>query len=236
MQASDIPDRFPIPFAALAVPPFIRDIPEISTGVPGEASLNEGFPEETFDPIASGGVPPAGADFNGLFNQITAWSRWQAAGGGIVPWNSTYSTAIGGYFNGAVVMSATTVGLAWFSTVDNNVTNPDTGGAGWIPVPLVPQMSIVGVSSGSFTMNVKTGYYGLNGGGPRTATLPSTNLFVGCSQVVEDLAGNFASPQSVTISAPGGQTIAGLASVVLNVNRQSAAFRYYGSNLWSLDT
>jgi hypothetical protein len=33
-----------------------------------------------------------------------------------------------------MVQSASTAGLFWFSTTDNNVTNPDSAGAGWLPV------------------------------------------------------------------------------------------------------
>jgi hypothetical protein len=233
MQASDLPTRFPVPFASSVIAPYIRAIPQVSSGVPGEASLEEGFPPENFDPVASGGIPPSGADFNGLLNQLSAWCRWFAAGG-IVPWNSAYATAIGGYPSGAYVSSATTAGLAWLSIADNNVTNPDSNGAGWIPVSLVPQIVLV-AGAGAFTTNVKTEHYGLTGSGARSTTLPSTNLFVGCRQVFSDLVGNF-NTGNVTVAAPGGMTIAGLASVALNVNRQTAAFRYFGSNLWSFDT
>lgn len=132
MLAADLPDRFPIPFADAAGPSYIRPIPEASQiGIEdGAASLTDGFPPDTFTPVTAGGVPPFGQDFNGLLNQITAWNRWQAMGGP-VKYDGTFQTAIGGYPQGAVIMSASTVGLFWLSLVDNNTSNPDTGGANW---------------------------------------------------------------------------------------------------------
>ena len=133
MQDSGIPAKFPIPFANSAGSGFIRPIPQASQiGIQnGAASLTDGFPPNCFAPIAGGGSWPFGQDFNGLLKQITQWLQWMQAGGPI-QWDSTFSAAIGGYPNGAVVASATTAGLWWRSAVDNNTTNPDTGGAGWV--------------------------------------------------------------------------------------------------------
>lgn len=135
MKASDIPaNKFPIPFAADAGGSYIRPIPEASQiGIQdGAASLHDGFPPLTFIPRASGGSPPFGQDVNGILFQTTSWSQWFNAGGA-VPWDSTFSTAIGGYPNGSIVASATTDGVFWRSTSDDNTTNPDTGGANWVP-------------------------------------------------------------------------------------------------------
>jgi hypothetical protein len=128
MKASDLPTRFPVPFAGAATSDFIRSIPKTSTD-PAAASLDLGFPPVTFTPVGSGGIPPNGRDFNGILNQATAWSRWQGAGGPI-PYDATFATAIGGYPAGSILAS-TTVGLYWISTADDNTTNPDAGGAGW---------------------------------------------------------------------------------------------------------
>ena len=49
----------------------------------------------------------------------------------------------------------------------------------------------------------------------------------------DDLAGNF-NAYPVTLSPPGGQTIAGLGDWVLNVNRGSWSVKYYGSNIWGV--
>jgi hypothetical protein len=80
-------------------------------------------------------------DFNGLFQQITAWNRWQAAGG-LVPYDSAFSTAVGGYPAGAAVLSASVAGRVWISAADNNTTNPDAGGAtNWLGIALLGDVS-----------------------------------------------------------------------------------------------
>jgi hypothetical protein len=131
MLRSQVPTKFPIGFASSAGGSYIRAVPQTPSGTPGQASLQTGFPPENFNPVASGGVPPFGQDFNGLLNQITLWNQWQAASC-IVPYDGTFQTAIGGYPQGAVVGSLVTVGLVWESIVDNNLTNPDAAGAGWV--------------------------------------------------------------------------------------------------------
>lgn len=137
MLVGSIPSKFSIPFANSAGGGFTRPIPTASQiGIQaGAASLTDGFPPVCFLPIGTGGTPPWGADFNGILNQITAWNQWQQAGAPI-PYDNTFSGQIGGYPRGAVVPSAITFGNYWLSTVDNNTSNPDTGGSGWQAVSL----------------------------------------------------------------------------------------------------
>lgn len=144
MQDSDIPVKFNIPWGNSAGVSFIRNVPQASQiGLQdGAASLTDGFPPLCFSPVASGGVPPFGEDFNGIFKQVTQWLRWLSAGA-LNPFDSAYSAAIGGYPKGVIVASATTFGLFYFNNVDNNASNPDTGGANWTGVQLtqtVPAM------------------------------------------------------------------------------------------------
>lgn len=135
MLASDIPGfKFPIPFANSAdsghrtVP-----IPTATTGT-YRASLTQGYPPETFLATGAGGTPPDGRDFNGILFQISAWTRWAQAGGSILSYDSAFSTAIGGYPAGAVLMSSPR-GILWLSTADNNTTDPDGGSpANWEPL------------------------------------------------------------------------------------------------------
>ncbi len=133
MLASDIPSaRFPLPFANGASNTYKTvPIPTASTGT-SRASLTDGFPPQTFVAVGAGGTPPDGRDFNGLLFEVTGWLRWQQAGGPI-QYDSAFSTAIGGYPNGAVLMS-NPKGVLWMSTADNNTTNPDSGGANWAPL------------------------------------------------------------------------------------------------------
>ena len=133
MLASNYPVNFPVPFASSAGAGYIRPIPTASQiGITaGAASLTDGFPPLNFLPVTSGGVPPFGQDMNGILYEITANIQWEQAGGQPV-YNSAFSTAIGGYPNGAVLQSDDGTGF-WRSTVDNNTTNPETGGANWVP-------------------------------------------------------------------------------------------------------
>lgn len=133
MLASGSPIKFPVPFANGASPAYIRTIPVASQiGIQnGAASFTDGFPPNTFSAIASGGQPPFGQDLNGVLNEITVWDRWVQAGGPI-GWDSAFSVSIGGYPKGAIVGSNILAGGFWMSTVDNNLSNPDAFGAGWI--------------------------------------------------------------------------------------------------------
>ncbi len=133
MKASDIPSKFQIPFADSAGGGFKRSIPVSSQiGIQdGAASLTDGFPPLNFLATGAGGVPPYGQDFNGLLNQSTAWDRWLSAGAPVT-YDAAFQSAIGGYPSGTLLQSAATQGLFWYCLVDDNTTNPDLGGAGWI--------------------------------------------------------------------------------------------------------
>lgn len=90
--------------------------------------------------------------------------------------------------------------------------------------------------SGVFTMTTADSAVGLQrttSVAASSTTLP-TGSSVGQTYAIEDLIGNFQA-YPVTVNAPAGQNIANLSTVVLNVNRQAAQFRYYGSNEWSVD-
>lgn len=51
---------------------------------------------------------------------------------------------------------------------------------------------------------------------------------------IADLAGNFANPTAVTLTPPGGHSIAGLATWPLTVNRGVWIAHYYGSSIWDI--
>lgn len=132
MKSTDVPVKFPIPFADSAVSPNIRQVPTPSqiSVQPGAASLTDGYPPVCFLPVGAGGVPPWGADTNGILFQVTSWSQWQNAGG-TVKWDATFSGQIGGYPAGSVVASTATIGLYYLCVSDDNLSNPDAAGAGW---------------------------------------------------------------------------------------------------------
>jgi len=138
MRANQIPPKFAMPFGANAGPALIRAIPVASQIgiVAGAASLADGFPPLTGTALASGGVPPAMQDFNGIMQLMSAWDQWTAAAG-LAPYDPAFSTLIGGYPQGATVLSAVTAGRVWISTLDNNVVNPDSAGqTAWLALML----------------------------------------------------------------------------------------------------
>jgi hypothetical protein len=138
LDQSAVPPKFPIPWGSSAGSAYIRSIPTPSQiGVQnGAASLTDGFPPLTFVPQSAGGVPPFGQDFNGILKQLSQWSQW--AGAGAFPlYDAAFSSSIGGYPSGGTVAQAATPGCFWISMVDNNASDPDTGGSnwtGWCPV------------------------------------------------------------------------------------------------------
>jgi hypothetical protein len=126
--ASGIPTKYQLFWAQNAGGSYVRMPPFASSPTPGYASFNDGFEPTN---MTLGGIPPYGQDMNGILRSLSQWAQWQQMGGA-VPYDATFQTQIGGYPAGAVVASTVTVGLTWTSTADNNVTNPDTGGTGWL--------------------------------------------------------------------------------------------------------
>ena len=144
MLVANVPIKIPAAWANSAGASYINyPVPTPSQqGITnGAASFTDGFPPNNFIPYASGGAGPYGRDFNGILKQITAGLQWGQAGGFPMPYDATFQTAVGGYFNGSLVASVTTAGKYWLSTVDNNTTNPDAAGAGWQQFPTPPALS-----------------------------------------------------------------------------------------------
>jgi hypothetical protein len=152
MQASQTPTLVPLAFAANGTKNAIPEASQIGV-TPGAASLNDGFPPLTFTPVAAGGVPPAGADFNGVLNLITQSIRW-AHGGGRYAFSSTFAADanVSGYPAGAELMSADLQG-AWLSLNDANTDNPDTGpGTKWVPSRAYGVTSVTGLTNANVTL------------------------------------------------------------------------------------
>lgn len=153
MEASEIPYFIPTPFSS-------SDLGNATVPIPtaaqpnGFASWQQGWGVINATNPTAGGIPPIWQDFKGLFYILSAWSQWVQAGGAIPPYNSTFQTTIGGYPNGALVGSVMLPGTYWRSTADNNASDPDTGGANWVPFPQVftaanPNASFVNLAGSS---------------------------------------------------------------------------------------
>lgn len=147
MLSSGLPSLVPLPFANGGSK---NVIPTASSPTPGLASLTDGFPALTSTPISAGGIPPVREDFNGILNLLSANTQWSNAGG-FYPYDSGFSTSIGGYPKGALLAMASGPGF-WLSRVDNNTVNPDSGpSANWIAMsPAVAQ-------SGAYNYAADTG-------------------------------------------------------------------------------
>jgi len=230
MRANQIPSKFPMAFGANAGAAYIRTIPTASQIgiVAGAASLADGFPPLTGTALASGGVPPAMQDFTGILNQATAWDQWTAAAG-LAPYDPAFSTVIGGYPQGATVLSVVTVGRVWVSTVDNNTVNPDSAGqTAWLPLMLASDIAphagrLIAVqtftASGTYTPSTGMTYIvvegvggGAAGGGAGGATSTYVSLgapgTAGCYGRAFYTAAQIGASQSVTIGA-GGAPVSG---------------------------
>jgi hypothetical protein len=150
MLASQIPTKVPLPFANSGTKNTIPSASQIGITA-GAASLTDGFPPLTFTPLASGGVPPAGADFNGIFNLITAVQQWQSAGGAF-KYDAAFSTTIGGYPAGAILASTSNT-TYWLNLADSNTTDPDSGAASnWTPIDAYGIGAVTGLTNANVTL------------------------------------------------------------------------------------
>ena len=89
------------------------------------ASYEQGFPALNMTPIAAGGVPPSGQDFNGVLYDLSNAALWQQAAG-ILPWDAGFaqSPVSGGYPKNALVVHNA---MLYQSSVDNNTETPGAG-------------------------------------------------------------------------------------------------------------
>lgn len=94
------------------------------------ATFSGGWPKITMTPKSAGGEPPDGMDLNGALYQISLDAVHRQSGKQM-QYDATYATNIGGYSKGSVLQS-TDLSTFWISTVDGNLTNPDsTSASGW---------------------------------------------------------------------------------------------------------
>jgi hypothetical protein len=234
MQASGVPEKFPIPFANAAGSSFIRPIPQDSQiGITaGAASLTDGFPPVTFSPVAAGGTPPWGQDMNGILHQITQWNQWQQAAGPIV-YDATFQGNIGGYPMGAVIQISAN-GPAFMSTVDNNTVAPAAGAAGWMPVPIfgsnltsvTETQALTAYNSGLVIVNASSGNI--------TITMPAAASESGISLPFNFMRTDGSSNSVTLVAASGDAFHPGASSSILLSPSTAYALRGDGFNSWWL--
>jgi hypothetical protein len=149
----------------------------------------------------SGGVPPSGLDFNGIYNALSALSIWYNAGAGF-SYDAGFSSSVGGYPKGARVLAASGVGY-WLSTVDNNTTDPDSGGAGWTLSGATVSSSVY--NSGQQTLATGTPKVGFNSIEFDEGLWNATD-----GAFVAPYGGKYRVSGSILIAAPSGQELATL--------------------------
>lgn len=129
MQLSNAPLKLMLAFAFSGG----KNVIPVAPGAPGVANLTEGFPPLTRTPIAAGGIAPSGLDMNGILFEVSAITRWANAGAGYI-WDTAFANDanVNGYPKGARVLRTDASGY-WLNLTDNNTTDPELGGAGWVP-------------------------------------------------------------------------------------------------------
>jgi hypothetical protein len=115
-------------------------VPSQISSVVNAASFTDGFPPNTMTPEASGGLPFFGQDMNGILYMVSAYCANFAAGA-LSSYNATLSGTVSGYPVGVVLVNTNGNGV-WINQVSGNTTNPDTGGAGWLPAAGVGATSV----------------------------------------------------------------------------------------------
>lgn len=93
------------------------------------ASYELGFPPITMTLKSAGGLPPKGQDMNQILFELSSLCRWSSSGA-INAYDSTFSSEIGGYPSGSMLISDDGLNI-YINTVDGNTTNPNSGGGGW---------------------------------------------------------------------------------------------------------
>ena len=217
MLAASLPPKLPVPFANSGAKNAIPTASQILV-TPGAASLTDGFPPLTMLALASGGVAPAGMDFNGILNLLSSWTQWQNAGGA-VPYDATFSSEVGGYPAGAILASATVGNPPWINLLDGNTANPDTpGSTGWLRlgrIRLTAARTIYVATTGNDTT------------GAGTSALPFASLQAAWTWAADNLDLN---GQQLTISVGSGTFAAGVIATGL-LQGQNAAVAFVGAGL-----
>lgn len=101
-----------------------KNIPPQNASGTDTSSINLGFLPITSEPLDDGGVAPERIDFNGMF-YLSTDQRVFLQNGGLITYDSSVATAIGGYPQGAVLAYVDGSGnISWVrSMIDNNQYN-----------------------------------------------------------------------------------------------------------------
>lgn len=201
--------------------------------VDGAPSYETGWPPLTMIPIEEGGIPPVGPDFNGILNVLTAIARWNVAGGTYhFDANFAASPHTEGYPLGAIVRKASNNGL-WVCVQQNNTTNPDTGGAGWMDFfAWINPTAYGGKIYVNANLNVTAGDYLVDTtAGSFILTLPATPA-LGAAITFTDANATWGK-NAFTLARNGKTIMTQSADLLVNVSDQEFTIWYNGTD-WRL--
>lgn len=182
-------------------------MPETQPVTPNAASIQTGFNSVVMTNENAGGKPPNGPDFNGMFFLVSSHNLYVECGQ-TYKYNSDIATAISGYAIGTILGMTDNSGL-WLNIIDGNMTNPDTGGAGWVPMASYGFSNITGLTGGTVSLTSAQSKFGvivLNG-------ILTSNLILNFPQstqqwlVINRTSGAFTTTVKTIAVGSGGQTI-----------------------------
>jgi len=127
MNRTDAPKKQPVPFAVNGQR---EDLLNTTPAGDNTASYDAGFPPVTMILKAAGGLPPKGQDINQILFELSSLSRW-ASTGALNTYDATFSSSIGGYPKGAVLLSNNASNI-FISTADGNSNDPNSVSTGWL--------------------------------------------------------------------------------------------------------
>jgi hypothetical protein len=142
---------------------------------------------------------------------------------------SMMSAALGNYIANQLGISVNDDGN--LSNLITNLTNAINSPASVKPARIVTASSTLNLSC---TTDFAIGLNRTAGQSAMTINLANSGvLVVGQEFSIADLSNNM-NTYPATITPPGGHSIAGLSTYVMNINRGKNSFKYYGSSIWDV--
>ena len=144
MNRTDAPKKQPVPFG---INGSRENLLATTPAGDNQASYDAGFPPVTMLLKSAGGLPPKGQDMNQILFELSAIGRWLSAGA-LNTFDATFSSGIGGYPKGAVLLSNDGATI-YVSTIDANTNDPNSVTTGWLN--LLNFLGAAPLASPSFT-------------------------------------------------------------------------------------
>lgn len=153
------PTSLPEAFATDA-DPSRRNVIPATTANQQRASWSLGFPPQVMTPVVVGGKPMLGPDMNGAIYALSSHTFYQQTGQPY-RWNADVVAAlVTGYAEGTLLGSTDGTTL-WYNDTNNNTSDPDAGGAGWVPVFSYGVTTLPPTTGGIVTLTTEQAKYSL---------------------------------------------------------------------------